>query len=131
MRDIKFRAWDKIDHDWYKRDNPPARMTYFANPIIDDDGYIHFESVGQAPIGDHGEDRFVLMQYTGLKDKNGKEIYEGDIYCKRQLINGYQNKPNIVEWWGGRFTLTQDVIDYQRAEIKVIGNIYENKEILK
>jgi len=115
MRDIKFRAWDTHDHEWYRKPNPPKRMTYYANPSVDDDGYIHFESVGQTAIGDHGEDRHIIMQYTGIKDKNGVEIYEGDVVDDGKDIKF----PEDWEW-----------LDMCHEEIEVIGNIHENPELL-
>jgi len=69
----------------------------------------------------------VLQQFTGLKDKNGKEIYEGDI-----IVDSFNHceKGKVVEntaefWW--------DFIEYglDQAELEVIGNIYENPELIK
>jgi len=139
MRQIKFRVWDKHDHDWYKRDNPPQRMTYFANPVVYDDGWLQFESVGQTPIGDSGQDRFVIMQYTGLFDKLGKEIYEGDIVlCGYfspigqletvklvQIVDG-ETEPFNSRW--GISGLPEKQYSLKQSEI--IGNIYENPELL-
>jgi uncharacterized phage protein (TIGR01671 family) len=82
------------------------------------------------------EERYTLMQYTGLKDKNGKEIYEGDIFETQ-----FPYRIAAVEWdeENGRFlgvTVSggERKIAYVGREpqpIKIIGNIYENPELIK
>lgn len=88
----------------------------------------------------NGED-VVLMQSTGLFDKNGKEIFEGDIvqfedyYMESDLP--YINN-GIVEWSQGRFNITnrcsvdmEDLLDGEFLDLTTIGNIYDNKELLE
>jgi len=81
-------------------------------------------------------DAIVLMQFTGLKDKNGKEIYEGDILCRA----GHRNR--VVEWKEDAFILRPNpALDsdhdqpYRLKTVtrtsEVIGNIYENPELLR
>ena len=121
MREIKFRAWDKIrkkmyDSVFYSYD----RKTGIMN-LDTDLGVIHF-SERQA---------FELIQYTGLKDKNDKEIYEGDI-CKIKVNN---NKEIIeeIKWKEYRWYPFGEGVppNYTGTEIEVIRNIYENKELLE
>ena len=83
----------------------------------------------------------ILMQSTGLYDKNGKEIFEGDIvqfedyYMESDLP--YINN-GIVEWSQGRFNITnrcsvdmEDLLDGEFLDLTTIGNIYDNKELLE
>ena len=93
MRPIKFRAWDKINKKMFRLShNPISELSKASIPI---------------------------MQFTGLKDKNGKEIYEGDI------MKNYDYHFFVVEWnkknarWDNCFGR------------EVIGNIYENPELIK
>ena len=85
-----------------------------------------------------------IMQYTGLKDKNGKEIYEGDIVAFEDSDGGYEYpdlvvNTGIVEYGELRFYFTNRVAvemddfyikDGRCDEIEVIGNIYENPELM-
>ncbi len=64
MREIKFRAWDTTGDKWITN-----IILYFENNILN--------NIIEFGIGI--KDKVKLMQFTGLKDKNGKEIYEGDI----------------------------------------------------
>ena len=114
LREIKFRAW-----------HPIGRMVYSENHL-----YGFWKFVDNNELSDK------VMQYTGLKDKYGKEIYEGDlIRCSIQGVE--QNGLQLVEWSNerGGFTLFyQDGDPYFRIDLnslEVIGNIYENPELLK
>lgn len=107
MREIKFRAWHKEE----------SYMTNSLELIDFADGYI---------IAYGNLDKFELMQYTGIKDKNNKEIYEGDIV--KALIDGeYYNQE--VDWIEDMELIGWNLkVD---REYEVIGNIYENPELLK
>jgi hypothetical protein len=112
MREIKFRAW--LDGGGDPRIK--GEMTYYEPTQID-----FWKRLDRWPFS------YVLMQYTGLKDKNGKEIYEGDIL---KTLTGICE----VVWneykWG---------VNYHKAfadwsfegECEIIGNVYENPELLK
>ena len=89
MRDIKFRAWDKISKTMC--DVVEIHQSWIAIPFMDEDGG-HLE---QRKF----EDVF-LMQYTGLKDKNGVEIYEGDVVKHiRDIVypDDYRGEPTGVD----------------------------------
>ena len=77
-------------------------------------------------------DKETLGQFTGLHDKNGKEIYEGDI-----VTNGDKNIRYIVEWYDTGLRARQYNnksyigLEYWKDVLEVIGNIYENSELLR
>ncbi len=87
------------------------------------------------------KDEVILMRSTGLLDKNGVEIFEGDVvqfedcYIESDFL--YINK-GIVEWSQGRFTVTnrdsvemEDLLDGELLDVTIIGNIYENQELVE
>jgi uncharacterized phage protein (TIGR01671 family) len=108
MREIKFRAWNKETKELNERG--PFDLTDENN----DSGY----------FGDcvANNSDCILSQYTGLKDKNGKEIYEGD--C---LEHSWGNKHVVV--WDNKQAKFMFIAGCEYATI--IGNIYENPELLK
>lgn len=73
-------------------------------------------------------------QFTGLLDKNGNKIFEGDIVKCRSLEYGYTNKAVYYNEDKARFVLSSLGTDYDFGEymtLEVIGNVYDNKELLK
>lgn len=116
MREIKFRAWDRGRKEMIPFEL--IELPYSENVNLDGqfDGLI-----------DRG---YVLMQYTGLKDKNGVEIYEGDIVA----INEPKEVFKVVFKDGSFYpssTLLQKCDDSHNLEFyEIIGNIYENPELL-
>ena len=114
-REIKFRAWDKGTREFVDD------VLITANKY----GFL-YQNWNRCEFA--GEDRdIILMQYTGLKDKNGKEIYEGDIvslYFRGE--NGVVTIRNFIE----DTSHLSGKLGYGDTECEVIGNIHENPELL-
>ena len=134
MREIKFRAWDKIN----KVMEDPFNIRDLE--AIEYDGQGFLDNGCFNGINDDW-DNYILMQYTGLKDKNGKEIYEGDIVrTYHEFEEDYRESFETIGivkfssgcFWinGGGYSILQH-FHYNDNQREVIGNIYENKELLK
>jgi uncharacterized phage protein (TIGR01671 family) len=122
MRTVEYRVWDLVEEKMmYENDID----NYCVN--TGEDGYFHVLKVG----------RFVPQQYTGLKDRNGKKIYEGDIiqfsknsnsiwkaYFNTEL--GFWGVENVGKDYGVSLSEL-----YQWGHWEVIGNIYNNPELIK
>lgn len=134
MREIKFRAYIKKDYNKElagKILNVSSIHLKARKAII---GY----SISRSNYGNHSFDfeNIELMQYTGLHDKNGKEIYEGDIV--KTYISGRWLLGKVI-YEHSRFTIdvtNNKELEYGRTGIienftEVIGNIYENKDLIE
>lgn len=112
MRDIRFRAWDKKEKKMLSTVTGMHIAVVFENPK-----------------------RFEIMQYTGLKDINGKEIYEGDIvkYSIPKASGEYKGIGEVFWRNDGQFRVRDyfAMPELNSAFMEVIGNIYENPELLK
>lgn len=112
-REIKFRAWDKRTGRMHEVGQIDFGHTVFC--YVDTDMQI-----------DIPWDKLELMQYTGLKDKDGTEIYEGDIVIQ---LTSYEKREErcVIKSDGSWFVGSA----YASTEWQVIGNIYENPELLE
>ena len=125
MREIKFRAWDTAKKIMYSA-GELGKDELCLNP--DGRGFVNVSSADQrfSQYMRH----IVPLQYTGLKDKNGKEIYEGDIIQFPEIIPltvGYE-KGSFV--WGNLAPFITIREKLEEMPGKVIGNIYENPELI-
>ena len=130
QREIKFRVWDIRDRriiDWEELQRFPALVLVIL-------------------CGRHSE--FIPMQYTGLKDKNGKEIYEADIVSDGDTIEivpiwivkwgimpcymGWTDEPEMVGWLKEPIDKRYDAVPlFIYPNTEVIGNIYKNPDLLE
>jgi len=134
-RIIKFRAWDKENHNMYN-----------VEAILFDDKHTNMIRVGENVLLSF--DDIELMQFTGLHDKNGKEIFEGDLISFTEVDEdsclGREETNTVVVKWideiaqyracfsSGRRTELHFVVKLPTVQdCEVIGNIYENPELIK
>ena len=114
MRKHKYRAWDKENKVWVNVEGFLCKEGKITHIITDDRCEYELKY-------------FKLVEFTGLNDKNGFEIFEGD------MVSNDLKEKGIVKWegigfnWGNNFSINKGDTD----EIEVIGNIYENPELLK
>ena len=160
-REIKFRAWDKVNKRWVGNKSTEILC------VGDDAGMIvHYKAVGGSYIPvqniqlkNSSLEILEICQYTGLKDRNGKEIYEGDVVRLTywEYEKGWYSKTPIEAgavyfdtYWGVKFDCrdaTQRTAEYwknvnerdlgnmpnlqEERDIEIIGNIYENPDLIK
>ena len=124
MREIKFRAWDTYKKIWTE---------YKIH-----EGIVFFLDKNTGVwVGkyDEGYKEFDLMQYTGLKDMKDKEIYEGDIlfesFGEKYYKVVFENGSFRAEFEGDFEEHSFDLIDVVAQGCEVVGNIYENPELIK
>lgn len=128
MREIKFRAWD---NEMKRMSNP---FTLGDNVITWNDGDVAMPVIFAGHKAEQ-RGRFIFLQYTGLKDKNGKEIYDRDVINEYDSDRGRNIKPKtlVVKWDDKNGSFIADgffpFMDFDLCE--VIGNIYETPERLK
>jgi uncharacterized phage protein (TIGR01671 family) len=131
QREIKFRAWDKLSLEMKN----VRQIHYDYKEVL-------FNDIGDMTDWKTFED-CILMQYTGLKDKKGKEIYEGDVVKRMKVCYDWEKKDgeeryeveeiSFIEYRDNGFWIKDESFGWEGEslwdwdEMEVIGNIYENE----
>ncbi len=135
-REIKFRAWDinnRVMLHSSEGESPKDASEDFL--LVIQNGVLYWDIPDMGCYGGgewtRKQGKFEIMQYTGLKDKNGNEIYEGDVIGGLRESHWHNGKHVVlekVEWnhFKSGFCITND----DMKDCEVIGNIHDNPELL-
>lgn len=122
MKEIKFRAWDKHGKTWI------TEPVGFTMSVVD--GRFHIFGFNDA-FADMYQKRIELQQYTGLKDRNGVEIYEDDIVESNESdVDGRAYQVTLED---GCFYASHEDQSYflHELEWEIVANVYENPRYLQ
>ena len=140
MREILFRGKNPDNGKWHEGVYSPYNWDFFGMKseipqiiILSEDKYLDGKWIEVIPE--------TVGQYTGLKDKNGKRIFEHDV-VRRFNSKGKEIMRYIVKWcddccifvlsyWGDDMGYDTDFTVFYGAELEVIGNVFDNPELLK
>ena len=145
QREIKFRIWDKHNKKLFSHEQILGltfNLSFTDRPNLTMPLY---QFLLQHQGGDNQQKNYIVQQFTCLKDKNGKEIYEGDIvkYKSRTRFIDNNNTPKkeigIIIWKNESFKIDMFNPSYpderyysiKQNDIEVIGNIYENPKLME
>ena len=113
MKELKFRVWEEREKEY-------DTWSY----ILDDSGNLFRNAYGALIECDKKD--YIIEQYTGLKDKNGKEIYEGDIVSVRNKNRKNEYDIGVVEFGKAAFRCPFLLGKYHSGQVEVIGNVHES-----
>lgn len=120
MRTLKFRAWNFKHQKMFSAEE----MTADQMAILPDGHFANIDGQHTSRSIIYSHEQMLPMQYTGLKDRNGKEIYEGDIVQ-------YKTDTILVEWHGEAAAFWPFFSDeYWNDDFEIIGTRYETPDLL-
>jgi uncharacterized phage protein (TIGR01671 family) len=143
-RPVKFRAWDKLNKRWYEPTHEAYRGQLFEL-MVSFQGHLLAHVPGNIEHETMWPDRFVLVQFTGLHDKNGREVYEHDVIRNEEGDLGeviYSTTCGILGGWTYHYHSEQafmmsvsgfrqdDPDDDEKCNFEVIGSILENPDLI-